>query len=315
MITGIDEYSLRYDGFDRRYLVYNPISIDHDLPVPLVIALHGGGGNADQGIRYFQLNEKSEEEGFIVVYPEGTGRILAGKLFGTWNAGRCCKYAKDNNVDDTGFINTMMEKMMRDYNIDESRIYVIGMSNGAQMAYRLACELSDKIAAIAPVGSVGTYDECEPKNPVPVFMVDGTDDPCSPYNGGNDCGGCFAEFWKSMGIIIKDPVSYECDSVNDYARKWSIHNRCLKEKKVIYHKGNTTCEAYGQCSQNASVVICTIYGGGHTWPGRTTYSITACQRNPKGILCKKWVDAAGPLMPEFNANDHIWDFFTDQTLS
>ncbi|OYT27445.1 MAG: hypothetical protein B6U97_01610 [Candidatus Altiarchaeales archaeon ex4484_96] len=165
-------FSIEHDGLDRKYIVYVPTSYDGER-MPLVLAIHGGAGNAEDSIRYFQLNNLSDQEGFFVVYPEGTGPQIMGRVYGSWNGGNCCGPALDNNVDDVGFIRELIDRITDDYNIDEERIYATGMSNGAIMSYALACHLSDKIAAIAPVGSIGHYRECIQNRLVPVMHFTG----------------------------------------------------------------------------------------------------------------------------------------------
>lgn len=110
----------------RTYKVHVPPGYSQDKPTPVVIAFHGGGGNAKGSVEYFRLNTKSDEEGFIVVYPEGTGPLVKGEIFGSWNAGRCCPPAMDNNVDDVGFVEEMIEKLGGNFNVNESRIYAAG---------------------------------------------------------------------------------------------------------------------------------------------------------------------------------------------
>ena len=122
--------------------------------MPLVVVLHGGGGNAENIEEVTGFSEKADEEGFIVVYPDGSGRLDRYLL--TWNAGFCCGYALENNIDDVGFIRALIEYLQEKYAINRNMIYVTGISNGGMMSYRLGAELSDIVAAIAPVaGSIG----------------------------------------------------------------------------------------------------------------------------------------------------------------
>jgi len=146
--------SIEHDGRNRTYILHIPPSYNKEQSVPLVIVLHGGGGNSKNIGKTIMMDELADEEGFIVVYPDGTGRLNNYLL--TWNAGYCCGYSLENNIDDVGFIRKLIEKLQIEYNINSSRIYVTGMSNGGMIAYRLGSELSDIIAAIAPVcGSIG----------------------------------------------------------------------------------------------------------------------------------------------------------------
>lgn len=308
------DFSLVHDGLTRRYLVHVPNAYDNKTPFPLVLVFHGGGGNSDASPEYFRLNEKSDEAGFIVVYPEGTGKKAFGKFFGTWNAGRCCGDSLENKIDDVGFVDNMIEQLEKDFNIDEKRIFATGFSNGAQMSYRLACEMSDKIAAIAPGGSMGTFENCNLTRPVSIFAFGGTEDPCTPYGGGEMCGGCVANFWNNIGVPI-EYKTYRCDGVEEHINKWRNLNNCAKEYNIIYREQNTTCVSYMNCQDEAEIVLCTIKGGGHVWPGKKEYSIESCKTNPNSKICTEWEKAIGPLIPDFNVNDMIWEFFKKHPIN
>lgn len=148
--------TLIHNGIKRSYVIRAPREpAQRGGRMPLVLVLHGGGGNADNAESMTGFTEKAASEGFIVVYPEGTGRFK-GKLL-TWNAGHCCGYAMDNQVHDVEFINALLDKLIVDYPVDPKRIYATGLSNGGMMTHRLGIELSNRFAAIAPV--VATFLE------------------------------------------------------------------------------------------------------------------------------------------------------------
>src|SRR5581483_1221143 len=139
---------------------------------PVVLAFHGGGSNAMQMADFCGLNAKADGAGFIVAYPEGSGRLARDH---TWNGGNCCGYAMEQKVDDVGFVRVLLDDLAWRARIDTKRVYATGMSNGAVMAYRLASELADRIAAIAPVaGPMGTAT-CKPSRPVSVMHFHGTE--------------------------------------------------------------------------------------------------------------------------------------------
>ena len=173
--------TLQVDGRERSWLIHVPPKYDPQKRSPVVLIFHGGGSNAEQMIRFCGLNEKADQQGFIAVYPRGTGRF---ERLLTWNGGNCCGYAQSNKVDDVAFVRALLDDLATVANIDPKRVYATGMSNGAIMCYLLASELSDRIAAIAPVaGPMGT-EMCSPKRPVPVIHFHGTDDQFAPFNGG-----------------------------------------------------------------------------------------------------------------------------------
>jgi polyhydroxybutyrate depolymerase len=144
--------TLQVDGRERSYLVHVPAKYGGKQPTPVVLAFHGGGSNAEQMVRFCGLNEKADKEGFLAVYPSGTGRF---ERMLTWNAGNCCGYAMQNKVDDVAFTRALLDDLAEVANVDPKRVYATGMSNGAIMCYRLASQLSDRIAAIAPVAGQG----------------------------------------------------------------------------------------------------------------------------------------------------------------
>ena len=172
--------TLQHDGRARSYIVHVPPKYDAK-PTPVVLAFHGGGSNAEQMVRFCGLNEKADKEGFIVVYPNGTGRI---ERMLTWNGGNCCAYAMWNNVDDVGFTRALLDDLATVANIDTKRVFATGISNGGIMCYRLASELSDRIAAIASVAGTMGVKTCNPKRPVPVMHFHGTEDKFLPFKGG-----------------------------------------------------------------------------------------------------------------------------------
>ena len=177
--------SFMHDSLKRSFRIHTPSDFNRNEQLPLVIALHGRGGNARSMILLTRkgFNRLSERDRFLVVYPDGIDR--------NWNDGRMDEEANDrahrDNIDDVGFISALIDSLITDYNVDPKRIYVTGISNGAIMSYRLACELSDKITAIAPVdGNMPLYilPGCSPSRPISVLAINSTDDPLVPYNGG-----------------------------------------------------------------------------------------------------------------------------------
>jgi len=264
------------DRMIRSYLVHVPPSYNGKAPVPLVIVLHGGGGNAEQAKQCTLFSEKSDKEGFIVVYPNGTG-VLKNRFL-TWNAGNCCGYALDNNVNDVQFIRAMLKKLERQFNIDPLKIYATGISNGGKLAYRLACELSDEIAAIAPVAGSLDLPDCRPRHPVSVVIFHGTADENLLYEGG------VPKKIYDNHPRVDSPVSYAVSF-------WVKHNGCSNIPQRE-EKGNILHEVYSEGRDASEVELYTIKGGTHSWPG--------------GV---KWAKDAPEPTKEISATDVMWDFF------
>lgn len=264
---------------ERSYRVHLPPTYDPRKPTPVVVALHGGGTDADNMAAFSGLDRKSDEAGFIVVYPNGSGRW---KRVLTFNGGNCCGYASANKVDDVAFIRRLLDDLAAAANVDPKRVFATGMSNGAIMAYRLASELSDRIAAIAPVGAPMGTDTVEPARAVPVIHMHGTKDEFAPFRGG-----------KGRGLSGTD-----FHSVERSVQAWVRANGCRPEPVVAKlpdtAKDGTTIirTTYAPCADGAEVVLVAIEGGGHTWPG---------QEPP--------LRALGKSTKNVSANDLMWEFF------
>jgi polyhydroxybutyrate depolymerase len=244
------------------------------------LAFHAAETNASRLLCSCGLNEKADKEGFIAVYPNGTGRRQQ-RL--TWNAGNCCGSASRNHVDDVGFTRALLDDLARVANVDAKRVFATGISNGAMLCYRLAAELSDRIAAIAPVsGAMGT-ETCHPQRPVPVMHFHGTDDAVLPIGGG------IGPQFLATGVL---------PSVAQSIHLWATADGCPEEPVVVDMPNKaddgTTVQRwkYGPGKDGAEVVLFVIRGGGHTWPGR----------EPR-------VKFVGTSTRNISANDLMWEFF------
>lgn len=293
-------FSFTHQGRERLYNVHVPESYDSRTSVPLVINFHGGGGDMEAAATQSDMNAKSEEAGFIVVYPQGVVRPIS-KIFGlsggTWNAGVAGGgYAYDNNIDDVGFISKMLDELELQYKIDRQRIYSTGLSMGGMMSYRLACELSDRIAAIAPIASNLVLDqtECTPSRPISVMHFQGTADRVVPYNGGE------SDPTLPKYFVVGGPYKPIQETINFFADL----NSCNTDKRITYQKGEVVCQTQDSCSGNTEVILCTIDGGGHTWPG--------------GIIANtdgKWQEYVGKITQDISATAAMWNFFQKHSLS
>ena len=270
----------------RRYLIYVPEGYDPERPAPVVLAFHGGGGNPRSMARLSGLNDKADKEGFIVVYPYGSGVDPDRNL--TFNAGNVGGYAKRKSVDDVAFTKALIADLKEAGNIDVDRIFATGMSNGAMMAYRIASELSESIAAVAPVGGPMGTGTCDPAVPVSVMHFHGTADKLAPYEGGRGAG--------APGVpAAARPEFY---SVDHSIRQWVKANGCDAEPVVqsladAADDGTRVVrKTWSGGKRGAEVVLVRIEGGGHTWPGAIP---------PKAFLGKSTRD--------ISANDLMWEFF------
>jgi polyhydroxybutyrate depolymerase len=266
----------------RSYRVHVPKNYDPKRAAPVVLALHGAAMDGSMMIWFSGLNKKSDEAGFIVVYPSGTG---VGP-FRTWNAGGLGGKLAENKADDVAFIGKVLDDLGGAVNVDEKRIYACGMSNGGMMCYRLAAELSDRIAAIAPVAGTIAIEESKPQRPVPVIHFHGTQDNLVPF-----------EMKKE-----KKPSFIEFKGVAESVQTWVKLNGCDEKPKTetISKQGDemkATRSTYGGGKNGSEVVLVVIEEGGHTWPG---------QKPPVGFI--------GKSAQNISANDLMWEFFQRHKL-
>ena len=277
---GDHEFAVRVQGRERTYLVHVPPSYDGSRPFPLVLSYHGGGTNAKVQARFSGLDKKADSAGFIVVHPNGTGR--SASLL-TWNAGKCCLYAMLHRVDDVAFTRALLDDVATHLSIDPRRVYATGISNGGMMAHRLGCELSSRIAAIAPISGTLGVAACAPSRPVPVMHFHGTDDRFVNYEGG------FGP--KSRTKVLFDSVEH---TVSTWARLDGCPPTPVRRQEPDRTQDGMSVvrETYGPCRAGSEVVLFTVEGGGHTWPGRP----------PRLPLL-------GQSTRDIDANDLMWEFF------
>jgi polyhydroxybutyrate depolymerase len=246
--AGTQSASLEFGGRTRTYLVHVSAGHDSKTPLPLVFVLHGATQSAESAERMSGMSAKADQNHFMVIYPSGTGRLSGVP---TWNAGNCCGYALANHVDDIGFLRALIEKLQRDYPVDPKRIYFTGISNGAIMSYRVACEMSDQVAAIAPVEGALNID-CHPSAPVSVLIFHGTADRLVPFNGGA------ASF--TLGDKPKHhSVAYAVDF-------WVKRDACSAAPEH-QETPKVHIDKYTGCQDGAAVALYAIQGGRHMWPG------------------------------------------------
>ena len=239
--------ALRAGGRERVFLLHLPPAIGARGGLPLVIMLHGRASSGRQFSRLTGMSATADRGEFVVVYPQGTDRPGGRQL--TWNAGFCCGYARDTGVDDVGFLRLLIERLQAAYAIDPTRTYAAGHSNGAVLCYRLACEASDRLAAIAPVAGAMTGAEAPPSRPMPVLAVHGMVDRAVRYGGYIHHG---QAIYQPVAATIAFWVAHNgCDPVPEQTENWS-------SRRDRYRAG-----------QGGSIVaLYTLKWGGHRWPGR-----------------------------------------------
>jgi polyhydroxybutyrate depolymerase len=230
--------TLSHDGLERTYLLHVPPGATG--PLPIVFAYHGLRTNAGMQRWVSRMNDHADQNGYAVVYPEGTGPAIEQ----SWNAGSCCGPATANDVDDVGFTLAILDALRAPLCIDASRVHATGLSNGGHMSYRLACEQADVFASVASVAGVLAVSSCAPARPVPVLHFHGTSD-----------------------LIVSYDYGIAAVGAEQTVADWAQRNGCDDTPATSFQSGHATCVAYAGCDGGGAAELCTVDGGGHTWPG------------------------------------------------
>jgi polyhydroxybutyrate depolymerase len=262
--------SIIHDGIQRDYILYIPAIYDGGTEAPLVFNFHGFGSNANEQMLYGDFRAIADSEGFLLVHPEGT--FFNGNQH--WNVGG---FTIGSTVDDVGFTEALIEELAGLYTINLDRVYATGMSNGGYMSFLLACQLSEKIAAVASVtGSMTpeTFDACNPQHPTPILQIHGTNDEIVPYNG------------ASWSRSIEDVMTY-----------WVNYNNCDEPPSTVVFPDidptdGSTVEhiVYQNGDNNVTTEHMKVLGGRHTWPG-SAYNFPGTNQ-------------------DISASMEIWEFFS-----
>jgi polyhydroxybutyrate depolymerase len=262
-------------GQKREYLLYVPSSYDRAKPTPLVISMHAAALWPAHQMNTSRWNKLADEHGFIVVYPSGTG--VGPRI---WHVDRGAGLMRD-----VKFISDLVDTLEAAYNIDPTRIYANGLSNGGGMAFVLSCALSDRIAAVGTVAAAQTlpWSWCTDDRPVPMVTFHGTADRFVPYQGGPS----------------RDPFNpLQFPAVRDWTANWARRNRCRPNPVESEAAADVTLLEYTNCADDAAVVLYTVQGGGHSWPG--------------GKPMPEWI--VGPTSRSIDATSLMWAFFREHRL-
>jgi polyhydroxybutyrate depolymerase len=283
---GTHSFSVIVDRLERRYLLHVPPAYDPARKWPVVVIFHGGGGTGSGVMWETGWAAKADVEGFLAVFPEGTPPDASrrARFSGnpqTWNDGsaRTGLGAVKQGVADVQFVSAMVAELKTRFSADGHRVYATGFSNGASMTFRVARELPELFAAIAPVAGADWLDT-PPSSPVPLLYITGTADPLNPFEGGEvRIGRKFYGLKKATAEMVE---------------LWVSVAGCPAEPATIYSKDGTTGTAYGFPGEKTAVVLYAIEGHGHHWPGGNSIL-------PESI--------AGKNTAAFKATDLIWEFF------
>ncbi|HYO60242.1 PHB depolymerase family esterase [Archangium sp.] len=278
---GTYDWNVTHEGRTRLYRVHVPPGYDPAAPTPAVLAFHGFGSNEQEQEGLSRMSQEADAQGFIAVYPRGLNQTeVTGNAdpryedTRSWNAGVCCGPSQISRVDDVAFVDALLADLDTRVCLDTKRIYATGLSNGGFFSYRLACERSGQIAAIAPVAGMEGFAPCSPVRPVSVMHFHGTDDRTIYYQGGNNI-----------------PFGGPYPSAQDSVARWASRDVCTGDTLSTYDQGDSSCRTYTHCGQDTAVTLCTVQGGGHTWPG--------------GLIPPEY----GHTTQDLDATREMWRFF------
>jgi len=264
-VPGDRDFTFEVGGKSRTYRLHLPTGYDSQQPTALVLNFHGYSSYATQQATFSEMSDTADREGFAVAYPDGTGAPRG------WNAGACCGAAAEQDVDDVAFVAAILDHAATSMCLDPKRVFATGFSNGGFLSHRLACEMSDRIAAIGSVAGVMGIGECQPSRPVSVLQLHGTSDTVVPFEGSDN---------------------YGFPSAPDTVEGWRVRSGCGETSAPSFAEGDTACQAWSGCDGGASVELCVIEDGGHTWPGGQVPSFL------------------GKTTQALEGSDYLWQFFS-----
>lgn len=280
----LEERTILVGGRERRYVLGIPSDPRGEEPVPLVLMFHGAAGTAWTAIRTTGWVEKAEREGFWIAFPEGTRpHPQRPPLLGnpqTWNDGSGQTPAARAGVDDVGFVQALLETLLDEFPVDTRRVYATGFSNGGSFAFRLGIELSERLAAIAPVAGVLWQRDARLAEPVPLIYFIGREDPLVPLPGGR--------------VRLPSNVVLEMPPVSESIERWAELLGCPERPRLSFPRGGVQLYAYKPCRGDSELKAYVIEGLGHVWPGGTTLF-------PEEVV--------GPSKSPVRATELIWEFF------
>lgn len=306
------EYACTVQGYaDRDFLLRLPPSFDGTHRLPVIVAMHGAAGSkegfnsltcpAGDGNHPSCLSAVTDQAGFIVVYPDGTRIANLTAASRTWNSGGGgprelrCEHACKDGVDDVAYFAALLSELSAIIPYDEGRVYLTGFSNGAAMSHRLACEVADRITAIAPVGGANLFagaGVCNPVRATPILHIHGDADPCWPYFGG--LGQCAADQMNSGAYVSVDETIVGATLQGGTMQVgWVSRLGCNPAGTTTSLAGHSR-DTYTACRDGATVSRLRVLGAGHTWPGGNQYLAA---------------DRIGTVAGEFSASQLIVDFF------
>ena len=231
---------LQIDSVYRRYRLYTPPVVGEGRRLPLVLALHGSENSVQSFVDASELDEAASANEFVVAYPEASDLL--------WHGGFCCTGGRGDPATDIRFLDQVISDVAAVRRIDTARVYAVGVSGGGVMAYRLACDLTGRLAGAGSVSGAMLLEDCHPSRPISVMEIHGTADGIVPYAGGRIQGGATAPAPAAAAI----------------AERWALLNRC-PEPPHTEAEGLVTTATWAGCGEGTRVRLVSVEGGGHNW--------------------------------------------------
>ena len=278
------------DETARSYSAYIPSTYKPEIPSPLLIALHGLSGWGLQLMDNTEFNNLAEANGFIVAYPNGNPELVDNRVIRSWNGGGCCAISQRNNSDDVSYINNLIDDVSGRYSINSKRVYLTGHSNGSMLAQKLACQLSNKIAAVAVVAGRLLLDTCNPELPVSVLQIYGTADTLNPESGGTTS--------YTLGTYT---YQFSSRPVMSSVQMLAAANGCstnFSENKNVSNK-DLTISTWPDCKNGVVVSSIKITGASHAWMGHPAQSAESLK-------------LSGEPYMKIDASKVIWSFLANK---
>lgn len=287
--SGTNERSLLLQGMTRTFRAYLPKAVNISAESPVVLVLHGFGGNAKNALKQGKWEAKAEKEGFIVVGLDGTLDNLKLPYLSfanprSWAAGGGSTKADERGVDDVAFAAAVIDSLITWRCANPKRIYATGFSNGAGMTWRIGAVLSDRIAAIAPVANSLLVNVEKLSRPLPLLLIWGTADPVNPMAG---------------GMVPRSGKQEYRPAAESVWRSWATMLGCTGEAQTLLSQNGVKTRAFKNCTGKAEATFITIEGMGHTWAGGVEFL-------PERIV--------GKTSNALDATDTIWAFFSQYSL-
>ena len=251
--TGMGEFVLDAGGAQHDVRIYVPTTYDGSAELPLVLNFHGFGSNGSQQAALTAYEDLAEDEGFIVVHP--TAVPASGDPGGrnSWELADLDDPAKD----DVAFTEELLDLLIDDYCVDETRVYATGMSGGGMFTSRLVCDMADRIAAASSVAALSYSETCDPARPVPFMAIHGTEDQTVPFDG--DLTGTRFEAQEFARLLFSEPIPEQ------FARYAEVMG-CDPDGERVQTSSDIITTTYGNCDDDVPLVFHEVVGGGHAWP-------------------------------------------------